>query len=233
MGDREQEIRSRRDRPAKPALTRQGIVDAAVRVMHAEGLDKVTMRRLATELDTGAASLYVYVRDAAELRAAVLDELLADVDLHPIAAEGDWQNRMRLVLRSYLGVLLAHPPLARSALLTRPSGPRYLDLIEALLALLHQAGIDDRRASWAVDLLMQSATATGAEHTSEGEDPDAAAGQFNALVAAVDNAPPDRYPRVTALGRELFTGTGQDRVDWAFDVLLNGILATPRTDPQT
>src|ERR1022692_1858482 len=56
---------SRRERPAKSALTREGIVAAAVGVMQAEGLDRVTMRRLAQELDTGAASLYVYVRNTA------------------------------------------------------------------------------------------------------------------------------------------------------------------------
>ena len=44
--------------------------------MQAEGLDRVTMRRLAQELDTGAASLYVYVRNTAELHAAMLEELL-------------------------------------------------------------------------------------------------------------------------------------------------------------
>ena len=48
----------------------------AVELVRAEGLAKVTMRRLAQELDTGAASLYVYVRNTAELHAAVLDELL-------------------------------------------------------------------------------------------------------------------------------------------------------------
>ena len=41
----------------------------------------MTMRRLADELDTGAASLYVYVRNTAELHAAVLDELLGSVEL--------------------------------------------------------------------------------------------------------------------------------------------------------
>jgi len=230
MANTERAIRSRRDRPAKPALTRQGIVDAAVRVMHADGLDKVTMRRLAAELDTGAASLYVYVRDAAELRAAVLDELLAEVDLSPVAAEGDWRVRLSAVLRSYLGVLLTYPPLAHSALLTRPSGPRYLDLLEALLSVLHQAGIDDRRAAWAVDLLLQTATATGAEHVSGSDDPQDGRSSLDTLVEA---ATAGRYPRIIALGAELFSGTGEDRVAWAFSVLLNGILATPRTDPPT
>ncbi|MFI0242443.1 FAD-dependent monooxygenase [Streptomyces sp. NPDC016845] len=73
--------RSRRERPAKPALSRDGIVAAAVHVLRTEGLGKVTMRRLAHELDTGPASLYVYVRNTDELHAAVLDALLAEVDL--------------------------------------------------------------------------------------------------------------------------------------------------------
>lgn len=196
----------------------------AVRIMRAEGLERVTMRRLAQELDTGAASLYVYIRDAAELRAAVLDELLAEVDLSPVAAQGDWRERLAAILNSYLGVLMTYPPLARSALLTHPGGPRYLDVMEAVLTLLHQAGVDDRRASWAVDLLLQVTTATGAEHATDGEDPD----DLAVLAEVIEHAPGDRYPRLRTLGPELFSGTSEERVAWALAVVLNGILATPR-----
>lgn len=51
--------------------------------MQEEGLERVTMRRLAAELDTGLASLYVYVyvRNVAELHGAILDELLAGLPL--------------------------------------------------------------------------------------------------------------------------------------------------------
>src|ERR1700729_415650 len=96
---------SRRERPAKPALTREGIVATAMRLMRAEGLDRVTMRRLAQELDTGAASLYVYVRNTAELHAAMLEELLGRVDLTPVAAPGDWHERLIQVLFSYTSIL--------------------------------------------------------------------------------------------------------------------------------
>ncbi|WP_433261243.1 TetR/AcrR family transcriptional regulator [Actinosynnema sp. CS-041913] len=226
--DREPRVaQSRRERPAKPALTRAGIVTAAVAVMDAEGLEKVTMRRLATELDTGAASLYVYFRNAAELRAAVLDELLADVDLAPVTAAGDWRDRMQAVLDSYLAVLLRYPPLARSALLTRPSGPRYLDLVEALLTLLRDGDVDDARAAWAVDLLLQFATATGAEQATRRENPEDNS-EWNALVTAITNADRAQHPLVNALARELLSGPGQVRVSWGLSVLVNGILATPR-----
>jgi AcrR family transcriptional regulator len=124
---------SRRERPAKPALTREGIVAAAIRVMQAEGLDRVTMRRLAQELDTGAASLYVYVRNTAELHAAMLEELLAAVDLSPVTAAGDWRERLKQVLWSYTIILFEQPGLALSVLVTRPSGPAYLSLAEGIL----------------------------------------------------------------------------------------------------
>ena len=78
---------SRRERPSKPALTREGVVATAVELLRDEGLERVTMRRLADELDTGPASLYVYVRNTAELHAAILDELLGGVDLRPAGPE--------------------------------------------------------------------------------------------------------------------------------------------------
>jgi AcrR family transcriptional regulator len=115
MAPRTRPVVSRRERPAKPALTSQGIVATAIRVMHAEGLDRVTMR-LAQELDTGAASLYVYVRNTAELRAAMLDELLGQVDLSPVNAAGDWRDRLIKVLWPYTGIFFEQPGLAQSVL---------------------------------------------------------------------------------------------------------------------
>jgi AcrR family transcriptional regulator len=47
--------RSTRDRPAKPALSREAVVDAGLHVLRAEGIDAVTMRRVAAALDTGPA----------------------------------------------------------------------------------------------------------------------------------------------------------------------------------
>src|ERR1700753_803714 len=99
------QTRSRRERPAKPALSRPGIVTAAAARMRAEGLERVTMRRLADQLDTGPASLYVYVRDTADLHAAVLEEMLGEVDLTAATGAGDWRARLTAVLRSYLGVV--------------------------------------------------------------------------------------------------------------------------------
>ena len=223
---------SRRERPAKPALTREGIVAAAVQVMQAEGLDRVTMRRLAQELDTGAASLYVYLRNTAELHAAMLEELLGQVDLTPVTAAGDWRDRLIEVLWSYTRILFEQPGLAQSALVTRPSGPAYLSLAEGILALLSAGGVAPGRAAWAVDLLLHFATSTATEQGTRQREINAQ-DEEDALVVALREAPADTFPQIAALGTELMSGAGPDRLTWGFGVLINGILQTPRPEPGT
>jgi AcrR family transcriptional regulator len=227
MASRTRPIVSRRERPAKPALTREGIVAAAVGVMQAEGLDGVTMRRLAQELDTGAASLYVYVRNTAELHAAMLEQLLGQVDLSPVMAAGDWRDRLIEILLSYTGILFGQPGLAQSVLVTRPSGPAYLGLAEGILALLSAGGVPPARAAWAVDILLHFATSTAAEqgirHRTAGTDE-----EEDALAVALLDAPASTFPHIAALGAELMSGPGPDRLTWGFRVLISGITQTPR-----
>ncbi|MFC9650775.1 TetR/AcrR family transcriptional regulator [Streptomyces sp. NPDC056937] len=224
--------RSRRERPAKPALTYEGIVATAVRLMESEGLQRVTMRRLAQELDTGPASLYVYVANTAELHAAILEELLGAVDLSPAAGkgaagEGDWRERLARLLGSYTHVLFAHPSLAHSALIARPSGPNYLALVEAVLALLHEGGVPDAQAAWGVDVLLQVATANAAEHSTRDRTAGAEA-EHHALVAALRDASPGTHPRIAALGGDLTSGAPEQRLAWTFRMVINGTATTPR-----
>src|SRR4051812_43848742 len=152
---------SRRGRPVKAALTRQGIIDVALAILRGEGLEKVTMRRIAAALDTGPAALYVYLRDTEDLHAQILDALLGPVSA--AARRGTWRDRLKALLRSYSRVLFDYPEMARMAMSTQPSGPSYLALVDRILALLREGGVGDREAAWAVDLLLLYATALAAE----------------------------------------------------------------------
>ncbi|MFF7445687.1 MULTISPECIES: TetR/AcrR family transcriptional regulator C-terminal domain-containing protein [unclassified Streptomyces] len=221
---------SRRERPAKPALSLRWIVDTAVEIMRAEGLAKVTMRRLAQELDTGPASLYVYVANTAELHAAVLDTLLGEVDLSGTgAANDDWREQLRAVLTSYTRMLFAHPQLARSALVARPSGENYLRLVERILELLSRSGAPRAQVAWGVDKLLQDATATAAEHATQDQEP-TSGDDWNATVQALRTADATTHPAITAHMPVLISGSADDRMHWAFDVLVNGITRTPVPD---
>jgi AcrR family transcriptional regulator len=217
--------RSRRERPSKPALTREGIVAAAVTVMGAEGLERVTMRRLAAELDTGPASLYVYIRNTAELHAAVLDELLGLVGLGTGGKQTQWTSAVVDVLWSYAGILFDHPALARSALVTRPSGPNYLALVERLLMLLRQGGTSEAGAAWGVDLLLLFATSIALEHGTRRQVVDEAEDR-EALTLAIEQAAPSAYPNIAKLGDALVSGTPRDRFVWHVHVMLSGISTT-------
>ena len=216
---------SRRERPAKPALSRDGVVAAALIILHDEGLERVTMRRIAAALDTGPSSLYVYVRDTEDLHAQILDALLGSI---VAPTEGTWRDRLKELLKSYFRVLFDHPEIARMAMSTQPSGPSYLTLTDAILALLHDGGVPDREASWAVDLLLLYPTALAVERgarTSAIRE----AEEFSALAAAIATADAGRYPNIARLGDELLLG-GVERFAWGLDVLLNGVLASPRMD---
>jgi AcrR family transcriptional regulator len=221
---------SRRERPAKPALTRAGIVGAALTILSEEGLARVTMRRIAAALDTGPASLYVYVQNTEDLHAQILDALLAPVT-EPVPA-GPWRDRLRTLLVRYRDVLVGHPEIARMAVSTRPNGPHYTALVETVLALLVEGGATDRAAAWGVDLLLLYPTAIAAEHSTPTgpADPTAELAELAGRLAAVD---PARYPTIARLGPEIVGGEPADRFDWAFDVLLAGILAGPSAKEPT
>ena len=194
--------------------------------MRDEGLERVTMRRLAAELDTGPASLYVYVRNTAELHAAVLDELLGLVGLSPEQEESQWSGSVVDVLWSYTGILFEHPALARSALVTRPSGPNYLALVERLLTLLRQGGIHDACAAWGVDLLLLFATSIALEHGARRQVTDADE-DIQALERAIAQASPSTYPTIADLGSAIMSGTPRTRFAWHVHVMLSGMEATP------
>jgi AcrR family transcriptional regulator len=189
------------------------------------------MRRVAQELDTGPASLYAYVRNTAELHAAVLDELLGALE---VRARGSWVDRLEQLLTDYLMVLAGHTGLARSALLLRPSGPNVLALYDRMLGLLLAGGVEAGRASWGVDLLVLTATATAAEHAApEATDADAPVTddeKASAVDRAVRTADPTRTPHLAHHAALLLGGTHEQRWRWTVRAQIAGIAATPLPD---
>ena len=194
-------------------------------VIRQDGFEKLTMRRVASDLDTGAASLYVYVRNTTELHALLLDRLLGDLDV-TWSGRGSARKRLHRLLVEYLELLEHQPGLAHTAVITWPAGAHYLDLVESGLRLLIACGMPETRAAWAVDVLLQQATAMGAEYGARMAGRDQGLDDPRAIIAQVT---PARHPILTGLGSAGMTsGDGRGRRDWAIDALLAGLLTTAR-----
>ncbi|MEV4702240.1 TetR/AcrR family transcriptional regulator [Actinoplanes sp. NPDC049316] len=121
-----------RGRP--PARTRPQVVAAAIAVADAEGLDALTMRRLAAELGAGPMSLYTYVRDKEELVDLMVDQV-SEFD----PAEGEPDLLRLLVWQRDL--MLRHPWLPAALPNRRLDGPHMLGHLERGLAALEPTGL--------------------------------------------------------------------------------------------
>ncbi|MFJ2271923.1 TetR/AcrR family transcriptional regulator [Streptomyces sp. NPDC087228] len=212
--------RRARTRAAKPSLSLEAFTAAALGLLEREGMDAVTLRRLAKELQTGPASLYAYVRTLQELHALVLDRVLADVDLHP-RLDGDPRARLEAICTSYLHVLLRHDGVARLAAGVLPYGENAIALTDTVLGCLRATGLSPLRAAWGYDALMLHVTAIAAEMDRRRSQRDPIGRARNAYEDGAD----ERFPHASALHKELFAGTPAQRVSWALDVVLTGIAA--------
>ncbi|GGZ45436.1 TetR family transcriptional regulator [Streptomyces inusitatus] len=135
----------RPSRGPKPGLTLDRIVTAAVEVADAEGLGAVSMRRIATELGTGAMSLYRYVPGKAELLDLMLDRVSDPGPWEPPAPgeRPDWRTAAEAMARGYLALYRAHPWLLKVNQTRTVLGPSALKGLEAALTGLRDMGLTD------------------------------------------------------------------------------------------
>jgi AcrR family transcriptional regulator len=149
---RSREPVSRRGGPVRPALSRAAIVGAALAVADREGLDAVSMRRLADELRTGASALYVYVENRDDLLNAMFDQVMTPVAEAELPA-GDWRQRLTWLLLTSITTASGHGGLARVALTAVPSGPSAVAITRRVSDLLADGGIAAAGIPAALDLL--------------------------------------------------------------------------------
>jgi AcrR family transcriptional regulator len=221
-------LRSTRDRPAKSPLSEGAIVEAALAVTRSEGLAAVTMRRVAAELDTGAASLYVYVRNRDELLIAMLDRATSTIAL----VEPDpqhWRAQIHDLLGSALAALASYPGLAAALPVEPPTTPHTLAFVENLLGILLAGGITAQDAAWACDILNMIVTATASEtdlrHAAGHSTESFRSAAVARMYAVFAGQPPERYPNVVAHASQLVAGEGDDRFRFAIDTFLDGLVA--------
>jgi AcrR family transcriptional regulator len=203
---------------ARPRLTRERIVEAALGVVDARGLDALSMRAVGDALGTGPASLYAHVADKDELLALLVERIVAELEL-PEPDPDHWQEQLKAMVRALHSGLLTHDDLARAALAEVPLGEGGLRFTERLLEILRLGGLPDQVVAYGSDLLMLYAVATAYEEAARDDG-------YVADVRAYRGAlPADRFPHLAALGGLLGAG---ERFEFGLDVLVTGLAAYGR-----
>jgi AcrR family transcriptional regulator len=194
-------------RGPKPGLTLDAVVDAAVRLADAEGIDALSMRRVAEALGVGAMSLYTYVPGRAELVDLMLDRVYAE-QLAGIATDGGWRARLESRARADWALYERHPWVVRAAGPRPTLGPNESGVYEATLAAVDGIGLTGDEMVAVVTLVAGyvGGVARGiVEAVAEGETHEDEEAWWRARSAVLDRAgayTAERFPVSSRLGDE-------------------------------
>jgi AcrR family transcriptional regulator len=200
-------------------LSRQRILEAALEVLNANGVDRITMRAVADRLGATPMALYNHVQSKADLLAGVATLVLESVDIPGPEVE-PWDERLFVLCRSLRDSLRDHPQ-AEALLSHIPVSPRGLDMIEAGIACFQSAGfglLDAARAHAQI----QSYTAGYIYLELTGFSPG------GGLLGRVDDSDlsADAHPNIQELEHAAHSWDDDAEFRRGFDVVVAGILAT-------
>jgi AcrR family transcriptional regulator len=137
----------------RPPLTRERVIETALRVMDQAGLEAVTMRRIGRELGVEAMSLYNHVEDKDDILGGVTE--IAMREFRFPEPSGDWMTDARAMAHEWRRLLMLHPPLCQLlAERHKPlEGLAAFRAMDAALGTLRAAGLSDRQAAQAFNAL--------------------------------------------------------------------------------
>lgn len=217
-------------RPAKAPLGRAEIVQAALRIVKTEGIDGVSMRRLAAEFETGPSSLYAHVTSKDELLQLMFDEMCGLMEL-PEPDTARWKEQILQVARSGHRVLLDHYDLARAAMATIPTGPNAMRVSDFMLGLMIGGGVPPRIAAWAMDRIFLYITADAYEMSiwrgtlqGSGTDQESFVAELSEdLTAYFEQLSEEQYPNLKKYAHDMVGGGNEQRFELGLAMLVDGL----------
>ncbi|POX42752.1 regulator [Streptomyces sp. Ru73] len=195
---------SRRGR--KPSFSREAITAAAVALADAEGLEAVTMRRVAAEVGAGVMSLYSYAPDKETLLELMVDHVSGELTVTE-PPSGDWRTDLKAIAHLQRAHMLRHPWLPAALSTRRTPGPNTLAFLEHALAVLRPTGLDGA-AKLEVSAQLTAFVAGHVAHeiaqAAVSQSPDRAAAEARYLAAvAADGRHPELAEALASPGRPL------------------------------
>jgi AcrR family transcriptional regulator len=217
----------------RQGLTINQVVAAAAALADAEGLDAVTMRRVAASLGVVPMTLYTYVPGKAELLDLMLDSAYAGMPRDGTAGQ-PWRQRLAAIAAENRALFEAHPWAAAISTIRPPLGPGLIAKYEHELSALDGLGLDDVQMDAALTHLLtfvQAWARAGADARDNREsgmdDEQWWAAHAPLLASALD---PDAYPLATRVGTAAGTAHGAaydpgHAYQFGLQVILDGFAA--------
>jgi AcrR family transcriptional regulator len=203
-------------------LTERRIAGAALALVDAEGVDGLSMRKLAQRVGVAPMSLYTYFGDREAVLEAVAQLLLAEIEVPD--EDLDWRETIRQIMRSVREVGLRHPNAAPLINRFPPRTPDALAFVEAGFRAFRRAGFDDRSTARCYRALAVYSMGSFDVEFSHYFAAHPAAG---AAEGSLDAPTLDRHlPHVAAIGPRL---AGQDdaaEFEYGLELLLAGFAST-------
>src|SRR6266568_2084894 len=130
----------------RPRLSKAAVVARAIALADAEGLDALTIRRLAQELGVTPMALYWHFRNKEELLTGLADQFWSEIDTD-VDEAAPWPAQLRAMLESLVQVLRTHPSASQLLIAGEKQSPAALEATEVTLEVLRRGGFDPRHAS--------------------------------------------------------------------------------------
>lgn len=206
----------------RAGLSRGAVLEAAREIADEEGVDRLTMRRLADELGVMPNALYTYVPDKDALLDALLDRLLGDVVSEVRGRDDDWREGLTRVLDASRRLLLAHPQLV-PVFLSRPGlGTNAAILGEVTFGHLRKAGLEGERAVEAFRVLLIYTLGFAAFQGPRRRDAEARTERGEVAFASL---PEDAFPEMRRVAPILATHPTDENFRTGLGWLLDGMLS--------
>ena len=178
-------------RPRVP-LTRERIVSAALALVDREGISALSMRRLGVELGVDPMAIYYYVPNKDALLDAIVEAVMADIDLSIDNPAASAEERVMCAARAYRDVMLAHANALPIVLMRGPRTPNSMRPVELLLGILRDAGLSPRQAMAGMNAIAATVRGTVAMIAEDDDHPQTRE-ELDALSAAF---PADEFPHL-------------------------------------
>jgi TetR/AcrR family transcriptional regulator, tetracycline repressor protein len=140
------ELRSDEPDSERPRLSKRTVTEQALKLADADGLDTLTIRKLAQDLGVTPMALYWHFRSKEDLLEGMAEQVWGEIDVH-VDASQPWWAQLQGGLESLLSVLRAHPSAPQLVLEHEKRNEAALRATEATLEILRGAGFDAEHAT--------------------------------------------------------------------------------------